>query len=587
MFSRNLWRAALAFILMLGLASVKPESVSALGTPQIVSINAGSPAAVGTNVSIRATVQWDSDFRSMRICFRDTNWCQEDATPDITKNFDTSGLSAGSYQIIAQVAKVGEGWDTATQTQASYELTDNSQQNNNPPQPSSPSISCRADAFDAYPRTVTVGDTMHISGSGSCNVGVRATKVQVDGGNLYEIGSPSLEWDWNTSGMPAGQHKLKLWVAGQGDHNWSSAATSSNIFIQLNAPGQSAPSDTSSHFRNSDVIDIKGDLYVISVDNNGNVERHHIPNPETLDALGIPRSWVDNKGWSNSDLKSIHAGSDVPDANRDPSGFAAFKAQYFPNTTPITPGGLDNPNSDIPFVPNGPAGLVGDCPAAPAALAVGGNAVIAGKDLNLRSKPGVNNDPIAIVPNFSTVAVIDGPKCKDEVRWFKIRYHGAEGWAAEVGTGGEYHIYPGVQAQNSQQPVQPAPPATQPAEATQVQPNQPENLQPSGTAWYCYIPFIGLYACPNEALAADANTTCKDQCVVTAEKYRGDIPNWSTPSSPNKILADAKKQKQYPVNGQLMQVRLRNPDEAPQNGDLFVMDGSCKGTDTNNGHIGY
>lgn len=96
-------------------------------------------------------------------------------------------------------------------------------------------------------------------------------------------------------------------------------------------------------FKQSDVIDIGGDIYVITtipVDKEiGGIERNHVPNPDTLDALGIPRSLIDNKGQSYAELEEIHLGADIPDVNRNYRGFVEFKDKYFPDTSPIKPGG--------------------------------------------------------------------------------------------------------------------------------------------------------------------------------------------------------------------------------------------------------
>jgi len=87
-----------------------------------------------------------------------------------------------------------------------------------------------------------------------------------------------------------------------------------------------------SGFKTGDVIQIDNDVFVI-VDG----QRWLVPNPETLDALGIPRSWIDNKGFSDAELSQIPKGIDIPDVNRDPSGFQDFKNRIFPNTSPIIP----------------------------------------------------------------------------------------------------------------------------------------------------------------------------------------------------------------------------------------------------------
>jgi hypothetical protein len=95
-----------------------------------------------------------------------------------------------------------------------------------------------------------------------------------------------------------------------------------------------APTQTPSlsGFNTGDVIKIGYDVFVIA-----NGERHHVPNPDTLDALGISQSWVDNKGWTAEQLMGIPRGADIPDVNKDKVGFDAFKSTYFPSTTPIVP----------------------------------------------------------------------------------------------------------------------------------------------------------------------------------------------------------------------------------------------------------
>ena len=96
-------------------------------------------------------------------------------------------------------------------------------------------------------------------------------------------------------------------------------------------------------FKQSDVIDIRGNIYVITIvyiDGAETIEKRPVPNPDSLDALGIPRSLIDNKGQSDAKLEAIHLGADIPDVNLDYRGFVEFKNKYFPNTTPIKPGGV-------------------------------------------------------------------------------------------------------------------------------------------------------------------------------------------------------------------------------------------------------
>lgn len=403
------WRVLLILVLIAGPLS-KTNPVKALGTPQIVGIDPSSPAPVGTNVSIHATVQWDPDFRSMRICFRDENWCQEDGSPDLIKNFDTSGLSAGTYTIIVEVAAVDRGWDTANKTYGSYELTGPSPEPTPIPPPKGPNISI----FDFSPSSANVGDSVNIHIKvDSVNPG--ATKLNVSCGILTKNETSEVEFytDWNTSGCPIGSQTVTVLSRDVNDPDWRnpSSATRSydlntppvpvqspianfwadatsvsqgqctylhwdtayatsvdidgsgvsasgsmqvcpsvtqkftlsayaspggvdakrNITITVTAAVQQPP-DIADSFQTGDVINIGGNIYVI-VDR----QRRHVPNPETLDALGIGRSLINNKGFSDSELLQIAQGPDIPDVNIDPAGFASFKEAYLPNLAPIVP----------------------------------------------------------------------------------------------------------------------------------------------------------------------------------------------------------------------------------------------------------
>jgi hypothetical protein len=95
---------------------------------------------------------------------------------------------------------------------------------------------------------------------------------------------------------------------------------------------QPKQNSVASSFNTGDVIDIGGSIYVIV-----NGERRHVPNPETLDALGITRSMINNRGFSDAQLNTIPQGPDIPDVKRDPSGFQEFKNWIFPNLSPIVP----------------------------------------------------------------------------------------------------------------------------------------------------------------------------------------------------------------------------------------------------------
>ncbi len=460
MFHKNVWRILIIFAIILWAIlianPVEAKVVFTHGPNFNVSFNPGS-AQVGQDVNIHIKV--DSNNPGATKINPDCGGVSKGETSEV--EFDsiwrTVNCSGGNRNItICTKASDDPQWQDPNCQGFSYNLSQNNPQPTNAPSPS-----CSVDNFDVWPQSANVGDDINITGKGSCNVGIRAIKVKVDGNDLYEIGSTSLSTVWHTGGVSAGNHKIKILVAGQGDNDWNYPASQS-VVIQLNNPNQPPP-PPSSPFHNSDVINISGDIYIITV-SNGQVERHHVPNPDTLDALGITRNMIDNKGWSDSELKGIHKGSDVPDVNRDYQGFINFKNKYFPNTIPInTPIPQTNPT------PGGrktkvPQGSDGKCPSLPARLKPGDIAVVVRTDLNLRSSPDAEtgDNILRVIPEGTRVTIIAGPVCNQGARWYEIGFSGHDGWVAEANSGG-YHLRPNkVSAQPTKTDVpsqdQPDPP---------------------------------------------------------------------------------------------------------------------------------
>lgn len=98
-------------------------------------------------------------------------------------------------------------------------------------------------------------------------------------------------------------------------------------------------------FNQSDVININGDIYVITmaiepIDGVDSIEKRPVSNPDSLDGLGISRDMINNKGRSDAELEDIPKGLDIPDVNRDFMGFIAFKDKYFPTLPARQPGGV-------------------------------------------------------------------------------------------------------------------------------------------------------------------------------------------------------------------------------------------------------
>lgn len=123
-FSKATWAIVLLVFLVSSVVyGVPSRSASALGNPQITVIDPPSPALVGTCVRVRARVDWDSEFRSMRMRFGTDGW-QEEATPEFERTFCTGHLTAGLYTIRVEVARQGDNnWANPTSAEANYELT--------------------------------------------------------------------------------------------------------------------------------------------------------------------------------------------------------------------------------------------------------------------------------------------------------------------------------------------------------------------------------------------------------------------------------------------------------------------------------
>lgn len=193
----------------------------------------------------------------------------------------------------------------------------------------------------------------------------------------------------------------------------------------------------SGSFKTGDVIQIGYDVFVIV-----GGERRLVPNPETLDALGIPRSWINNKGFSVSQLNTILKGRDIPDVNRDPSGFRAFKNTYFPNTKPIVP------STATPR--GGTSGT--ECPGAktPRMVAGGRGRVTYGEGrTGIRVEPqGVILERLAEGTEFD---VVSGPVCTEglegHLNWWFVRLDdGRTGWVPEGYAHTNYWIEPRIRS---------------------------------------------------------------------------------------------------------------------------------------------
>jgi len=367
--------------------SHSPGGQAEVGTVVNIHIKVDSPNPGATKINVPCG---DLSHLELTEVEFDTKW-------------NTSGCSAGTFKIwVYSRSKDDPNWENPTTTQANYTLTQTQPQQ-------VPEVELWADDG-----SITKGGctTLHWRTTGADNVVLDENPVKKN--DDIQVCPPVTV-----------QYRIKA-------TNLSGTATR-NVSVVVKPVKVPDGGKVVDNFNNKDVINIGGNIYII-IDE----ERRHVPNPDTLDALGLTRNMINNKGFSDTELSTIPKGPDIPDVNIDPQGFEDFKDQYFPNTKPIfTP---------QPKQTQGNGGEPdGNCPASPAKLKPGNIAVVIGTDLNLRPSPSVDNTPIKIIPVSSYVTIIAGPKCNGGTRWFEVGYQGSDGWAAEVGTGGTYHMIPNSQ----------------------------------------------------------------------------------------------------------------------------------------------
>ena len=251
-----------------------------------------------------------------------------------------------------------------------------------------------------------------------------ADSVNIDGNSVLNSGSKQV--------CPSVTEKYTLTATNQSGNAYR------NITIVVsNQPSPPSSSDVASNFQTGDAIQIGSNVYVIV-----NGERDLVPNPDTLDALGISRSQINNQGFSDSDLSTIPQGSDIPAVDRDPSGFAAFKNQYFPNTTPINSG----PISTVPPVPNSPTqSQQGNLPRNSSCTWYVGARIGLKAGSAIRVGSGMSYGIETIVPSDDwQVDIIDGPRSTDGVTWWDISRKNIDGG----GTGWVYFEQAGMSGCN-------------------------------------------------------------------------------------------------------------------------------------------
>ena len=417
------------------------------------------------------------------------------------------------------------------------------------------------------PAPQTVGTTINFTVVATCGSGINKIETFVDGSGVGTIYSGSGTISWNTNGYSRGNHVFSVQVIG----NSGGSAGRSHPYDLVNNTQEQQQTNPNSAFGNCEAIKIGNPVYIIVKEGNS-IQRRHVPNPETLDALGFSQQAINNKGFSDAELNTIGQGSDIPDVVVDPNGFNTFKSTFCPNRNAV-------PNQSTAQLPAGQFDphASGVCPGWETRLWIGAYARVtnAGDQLKLRTGPTINDSVITKMSAGQKFTVIGGPQCNDSYTWWNIQGDMGTGWAAEAGdkwwmapmteppTATTEQVAPNSTQQSEQTPLVEAP----------IESNDDISWWCSNVGWFCNI--------TSEAAASeDTNTECNPQCITEARRVRSDLVKkeglWAYHTSTAKQIYEvASTSPVFILDGQVMQVRVRDTGEAPEANDIVIWPKGC------------
>src|SRR4030042_6754984 len=197
-------KTVMAFLVLLGALVLGATPVQALGTPQIVSVNPPSGSPVGSNVCIRVKINWDDEYRAMRIRFGNEGW-QESSEVEFERCFGTGHLSAGGYTIRVEADRKDGNWSSPAVAEQGYQLTGGSAPPTNTPVPQTPYGPSISDVSFNPPGGTQGGHNVgvHIKVDSS-NPGAIRISIPCGSVDHFEHTVPEYTTTWHTSGGGTG-----------------------------------------------------------------------------------------------------------------------------------------------------------------------------------------------------------------------------------------------------------------------------------------------------------------------------------------------------------------------------------------------
>lgn len=563
MYKNSVWKILVVLSLILAITtnfesvSARPNQEEAPQVPNLLSPGNGSTAS--SNPPTLCAQASDPDGNLQGIKFEVNGGGEGN---HISPWIQVDGSGVACWQDNSPWSEQDHAWQARSVDTAGNQSGASGQWNIKIPVTEAPAQSETCTVNDLYadrPAPQTVGTTINFTVVATCTNAINKIETFVDGSGVGTIYSASGNISWKTNGYGAGNHVFSVQVFG----NNGGTAGRSHPYDLVDKVEQQQTNPNSA-FGNCEAVKIGYDVFVI-VKEGSAIQRRHVPNPETLDALGFSQQAINNKGFSDSELKTIGQGSDIPDVVVDPNGFNTFKSTFCPNrtnqNTEQLPAGQFDPHAS------------GVCPGWETRLWIGAYARItnAGDQLKLRSGPTLNDSVITKMSAGQKFTVIGGPQCNDSYTWWNIQGDMGTGWAAEAGD--KWWMAPMTEA-----------PTVDQANSDNLYSSTDTNEEriAGTTIAQCPMPPStdepSLFEKWFGVQAAD-NRFTEGQCTWYVYAQRPDVDGWIP--SKEKGGADAHTWDDFAIEKGLL------VDNNPVAGDIVVFEKSCGSAYSSHGHVAY